>query len=189
MQPDFAAKGGSLGAVHASKRAYCRLQLRSRLQFYMEWTCVQGIVYGKPVNQGITQLKPKRNLKSVAEERAGRKLGGLRVLNSYWVNQASPVACRPRNQNDTVRVASLFALKSSVLIKHAIADVRCLQDSTYKYYEIILIDPEHNAIRRVRSLCVCMTLDRLHSPATRQHPRSRTLLSSDACRIHVSTGS
>jgi large subunit ribosomal protein L15e len=46
-------------------------------------------VYGKPVNQGITQLKPTRNLRSVAEERAGRKLGGLRVLNSYWVNQAS----------------------------------------------------------------------------------------------------
>ena len=47
----------------------------------------QGIVYGKPVNQGITQLKPTRNLRSVAEERAGRKLGGLRVLNSYWVNE------------------------------------------------------------------------------------------------------
>ena len=44
-------------------------------------------MYGKPVRQGITQLKPTRNLKSVAEERAGRKLGGLRVLNSYWVNQ------------------------------------------------------------------------------------------------------
>jgi len=25
----------------------------------------------------------------------------------------------------------------------------CPQDSTYKYYEVILIDPEHNAIRRV----------------------------------------
>ena len=49
--------------------------------------CLQGIVYGKPVHQGITQLKPTRNLRSVAEERAGRKLGGLRVLNSYWVNQ------------------------------------------------------------------------------------------------------
>lgn len=48
---------------------------------------LQGIVYGKPVNQGITQLKPTRNLKSIAEERAGRKLAGLRVLNSYWVNQ------------------------------------------------------------------------------------------------------
>jgi large subunit ribosomal protein L15e len=64
-------------------------------------------VYGKPASQGITQLKPKRNLRSVAEERAGRKLGGLRVLNSYWVNQ----------------------------------------DSTYKYYEVIMIDPAHKAIR------------------------------------------
>jgi large subunit ribosomal protein L15e len=47
----------------------------------------KGIVYGKPKNQGITQLKFQRNLRSVAEERAGRKLGGLRVLNSYWINQ------------------------------------------------------------------------------------------------------
>ena len=46
-------------------------------------------MYGKPVHQGVTQLKPARNLRSVAEERAGRKLGGLRVLNSYWVNQVS----------------------------------------------------------------------------------------------------
>ena len=47
----------------------------------------QGVVYGKPVNQGITQLKPTRNLKNIAEERVGRKIGSLRVLNSYWVNQ------------------------------------------------------------------------------------------------------
>ncbi|KAI9075802.1 hypothetical protein K1719_042288 [Acacia pycnantha] len=54
--------------------------------------------------------------RSVAEERAGRKLGGLRVLNSYWVNE----------------------------------------DSTYKYYEIILVDVAHNAIRndpRITWLC------------------------------------
>ncbi|CAL5229591.1 g12949 [Coccomyxa viridis] len=68
----------------------------------------KGIVYGKPVHQGVTQLKPTRNLRSVAEERAGRKLGGLRVLNSYWVNQ----------------------------------------DSTYKYYEIILIDIQHKVVRQ-----------------------------------------
>jgi hypothetical protein len=48
---------------------------------------LQGIVYGKPVNQGITQLKPNRNHRSMAEERVGRKCGSLRVLNSYWVNQ------------------------------------------------------------------------------------------------------
>jgi large subunit ribosomal protein L15e len=72
----------------------------------------KGQVYGKPVNQGITQLKAKRNLRNVAEERVGRKVGNLRVLNSYWVNQ----------------------------------------DSTYKYFEIVMIDPMHNAIRKVSSL-------------------------------------
>lgn len=49
----------------------------------------KGIVYGKPKHQGITQFKFARNLKSVAEERVGRKFGGLRVLNSYWVNSVS----------------------------------------------------------------------------------------------------
>ena len=38
----------------------------------------------------------------------GRKCGGLRVLNSYWI----------------------------------------AQDSTYKYFEVILVDPAHKAIRR-----------------------------------------
>lgn len=60
------------------KRHRPKLVLRSHLQ---------GIVYGKPVHQGVTQLKPTRNLRNVAEERVGRKCGGLRVLNSYWVNQ------------------------------------------------------------------------------------------------------
>ena len=68
----------------------------------------KGIVYGKPKHQGITEIKFKRSLKSVAEERAGRKNGGLRVLNSYWVNQ----------------------------------------DGIYKFFEVIMVDPQHNAIRR-----------------------------------------
>jgi len=51
----------------------------------------KGIVYGKPKNQGITQLKFQRNKRSVAEERAGRKLGGLKVLNSYWLNEVREV--------------------------------------------------------------------------------------------------
>lgn len=62
---------------------------------------------GKPVHQGIYQLKNERSLRSVAEERAGRALPSLRVLNSYWVNQ----------------------------------------DSTYKFYEVIMVDPHHNAVR------------------------------------------
>ncbi|CAL5429645.1 unnamed protein product [Camellia sinensis] len=47
----------------------------------------KGIVYGKPTNRGVTQLKFQRSKRSVAEERAGRKLGGLKVLNSYWINE------------------------------------------------------------------------------------------------------
>lgn len=68
----------------------------------------KGIVYGKPKHHGINQLKFRRNLRSVAEERIGRRCGNLRVLNSYWVGQ----------------------------------------DSTYKYFEVILVDPQHKAIRR-----------------------------------------
>ena len=44
----------------------------------------------------------------LTEERVGRKIGSLRVLNSYWVGE----------------------------------------DSTYKYYEVIMVDPAHTAIRR-----------------------------------------
>ncbi|KAL2457397.1 60S ribosomal protein L15-1 [Abeliophyllum distichum] len=76
----------------------------------------KGIVYGKPTNQGVTQLKFQRSKRSVAEERAGRKLGGLRVLNSYWINE----------------------------------------DSTYKYYEVILVDTAHAAVRndpRINWIC------------------------------------
>ncbi|XP_042953641.1 60S ribosomal protein L15-1-like [Carya illinoinensis] len=76
----------------------------------------KGIVYGKPTNQGVTQLKFQRSKRSVAEERAGRKLGGLRVVNSYWLNE----------------------------------------DSTYKYYEVILVDVAHNAVRndpRINWIC------------------------------------
>ena len=38
-------------------------------------------------HQGINQLKFERNLRSLAEEKVGRRFTNLRVLNSYWVNQ------------------------------------------------------------------------------------------------------
>merc|ERR1712057_45058 len=63
----------------------------------------KGQVYGKPRNAGINHLKARRSLRSVAEERAARKCGNLRVLNSYWVNQ----------------------------------------DATFKYFELIMVDPSH----------------------------------------------
>ncbi|CAJ0764322.1 19225_t:CDS:2, partial [Entrophospora sp. SA101] len=47
----------------------------------------KGATFGKPVNQGINQLKYQRSLKATAEERVGRRCSNLRVLNSYWVNQ------------------------------------------------------------------------------------------------------
>jgi large subunit ribosomal protein L15e len=68
----------------------------------------KGATNGKPVNQGVGELKPQRSAKSVAEERVGSKCPNLRVLNSYWVNQ----------------------------------------DATYKYFEVILVDPQHKAVRR-----------------------------------------
>ena len=76
----------------------------------------KGIVHGKPANQGVKYLKFQRNLRSVAEERVGRRCPNLRVLNSYWVNQ----------------------------------------DATYKYFEVILVDTTHSAIRndpRINWLC------------------------------------
>jgi len=68
----------------------------------------KGATFGKPTNQGVNQLKFQRSLRSVAEERVARRCGGLRVLNSYWINQ----------------------------------------DGVYKYFEVILVDPSHKAIRR-----------------------------------------
>merc|ERR1712137_553700 len=68
----------------------------------------KGCTYGKPKTHGVNQLKFQRSHRSIAEERVGRKCGGLRVLSSYWV----------------------------------------AQDSSYKYFEIILVDPFHKTIRR-----------------------------------------
>ena len=68
----------------------------------------KGATYGKPVHHGVNQLKFARSWQSVAEGRAGRHCGALRVLNSYWVGE----------------------------------------ESTYKFLEVILIDPFHKAIRR-----------------------------------------
>ncbi|KAI3872404.1 hypothetical protein MKW92_010713 [Papaver armeniacum] len=59
----------------------------------------KGIVYGNPKNQGTTQLEFQRNKRSVAEERAGRKLGGLKVLNSYWINEI----CNPIHKHRELR--------------------------------------------------------------------------------------
>jgi large subunit ribosomal protein L15e len=66
----------------------------------------KGIITGKPKTQGVW-VKASRSLRNVAEERVGRTVSNLRVLNSYWVGQ----------------------------------------DSTFKFFEVICVDPNHNAIR------------------------------------------
>lgn len=69
----------------------------------------KGAVFGKPKNEGVNQLKPKRNHQAIAETRVGRRVAqALRILGSYWIGQ----------------------------------------DSTYKFYEVICVDPFHKAIRR-----------------------------------------
>ncbi len=45
----------------------------------------KGIVYGKPKSIPVFGIKNNKSLKSIAEERVGRKVPSLRVLNSYWM--------------------------------------------------------------------------------------------------------
>ncbi|CAG9461560.1 unnamed protein product [Pedinophyceae sp. YPF-701] len=109
-RPDKARRMG-----YKAKQGYVVYRVRIR-RGNRKRQVAKGIVYGKPVTQGVTQLKPNRNLRAMAEEKVGRKCGGLRVLNSYWVNQ----------------------------------------DSTYKYFEVVLVDPAHTAIRndpRINWIC------------------------------------
>ncbi|XP_012370407.1 60S ribosomal protein L15-like [Octodon degus] len=49
----------------------------------------EGLTASLSVHHGINQLKFAQGLQSVAEERAGRHCGALRVLNSYWVGEDS----------------------------------------------------------------------------------------------------
>ena len=86
-----------------------------------------GATYGKPVRQGVNHLKFQRGLRSVAEERVGRRCGNLRVLNSYWINQ----------------------------------------DGVHKYYEVILVDPSHKAVR----IGIILYASRLMSDQIRRDPR------------------
>ena len=46
----------------------------------------KGIVNGKPGKSGaVAGVRFVRSLRSIAEERVGKRCGNLRVLNSYWV--------------------------------------------------------------------------------------------------------
>merc|ERR1712055_50280 len=101
-RPDKARRLG-----YRAKQGFCVYRIRVR-RGGRKRPVPKGATYGKPTNQGVNQLKFQRSLQSVAEERVGRRCGGLRVLNSYWV----------------------------------------AEDSTYKFFEVIMVDTFHKAIRR-----------------------------------------
>eukprot|EP00922_Rhytidocystis_sp_ex-Travisia-forbesii_P066176 GHVS01098248.1.p1 GENE.GHVS01098248.1~~GHVS01098248.1.p1 ORF type:complete len:206 (+),score=12.44 GHVS01098248.1:57-674(+) len=101
-RPDKARRLG-----YKSKQGYVIYRVRIRRGDRKKLVS-KGIVYGKPKHHGVRKQKSSQNLRTVAEQRVGRKIcGNMRVLNSYWVGQ----------------------------------------DATYKFFEIILVDPDHNAIR------------------------------------------
>lgn len=98
----------------------------------------KGIVFGKPRNHGINQLKYTRSHRAQAEDRAGRRCANLRVLSSYWINQ----------------------------------------DATHKYFEVILVDPSHNAIRndaRINWICKAVHAHRENRGLTAAGRKSRGL--------------
>ncbi|CAE8664703.1 unnamed protein product [Polarella glacialis] len=80
-RPDKARKVG-----YKAKQGYLVYRVRVK-RGDRKKRVAKGIVYGKPCGQGINKWKAVRNLRNIAEERVGRKCGGLRVLNSYWVAQ------------------------------------------------------------------------------------------------------
>jgi large subunit ribosomal protein L15e len=49
----------------------------------------RGITYGKPSTAGTCGRKLVKNARAVAEQKLGKTLGNMRVLNSYWVNNDS----------------------------------------------------------------------------------------------------
>merc|ERR1719389_1169029 len=109
-RPDKARKVG-----YKAKQGYIIFRVRIK-RGGRKKRVAKGIVYGKPKHCGINKMKATRNLRSIAEERIGRKCGGLRVLNSYWV----------------------------------------AQDAVHKWYEVIMIDPMHKAVRddpRINWIC------------------------------------
>ena len=112
-KPTRVEKARALG--YKAKQGYVIYRIRIR-RGGRKRPVKKGRVYGKPSSVGVTGLKNAKSIKSIAEERVGRKLPTLRLLNSYWIGQ----------------------------------------DATFKYFEAIMIDPAHNAIRndpRINWIC------------------------------------
>ena len=68
---------------YKAKRGYCIFRVRVRRGGRIR-SCMHKIWFGKPRNIGIF-FKFNTQLRVHAEERVGKALGGLRLLNSYFV--------------------------------------------------------------------------------------------------------
>lgn len=103
-RPTYPERAHKLG--YRAKQGMCIFRVRIK-RGGRKRIAENGNTHGKTVNAGIYQLKPSKSLQSMAELKAGKRAGNLRVLNSYWVGQ----------------------------------------DGVYKYFEVIMVDPNHNSIR------------------------------------------
>ncbi|KRZ09205.1 60S ribosomal protein L15 [Trichinella zimbabwensis] len=88
----------------------------------------KGQTYGKPKNHGVNQLKMKRSLQSIAE-----------VINLFVHREFSSTKKELKFQQRVGRRCGALRVLNSYWVG---------QDSTYKFYEVILVDPMHKAIRR-----------------------------------------
>ncbi|OXB77753.1 UNVERIFIED_CONTAM: hypothetical protein H355_013141 [Colinus virginianus] len=86
----------------------------------------KGATYGKPVHHGVNQLKFARSLQSVAEVTV------LVVAQKIGVTEVTQEE-RAGRHCGALRVLNSYWVG---------------EDSTYKFFEVILIDPFHKAIRR-----------------------------------------
>mmetsp|Transcript_49539 Transcript_49539/g.82474 ORF Transcript_49539/g.82474 Transcript_49539/m.82474 type:complete len:205 (-) Transcript_49539:140-754(-) len=95
----------------------------------------KGVIWGKPANHGINQIKNRKNLQSIAEERVGRICTNLRVLNSYWVTEDGSnkwyevILADPRHK----RIQSDPQINWIVRAKHKRREARGLTSSGRKH--------------------------------------------------------
>lgn len=80
-RPDKARKMG-----YKAKQGYIIYRIRVR-KGSRRRVAKKNVLAGKPRTHHIYKLTPSLNLQSIAENKAGKALPALRLLNSYWINQ------------------------------------------------------------------------------------------------------
>lgn len=83
-RPTYPDKANKLGFVKKDGLVIYRVRIRRGGRRRL---AKKGKTNGKPVNHGIHKQRQKNSLQAMAEIRLGKRLGSLRILNSYWVGQ------------------------------------------------------------------------------------------------------